>query len=552
MVIVLHNAKIATPGPSPLRTNMAARMGNLGRLPLVVILGSTGTGKSKLAIEIGKKVGGEILSADSMQVYKGLDIITNKVTAEELSECPHHLIDFVSPLKDFSVTEFRNLALPLIEDITKRGKIPIIVGGTNYYIESVLWNTLVDEDIGKGSDNSSSEEESSGPAKAMKKRKQIQNDEASNLIHIAKDGFGRKEENAALVKEGDVLKRLHERNDKKYEDIQSSSKDGVSIEMRSEIFSDTGNMFSYSEEKFSNDHEVTTLKDDTNSKKSLYEKLKDVDPAMAARLHPSDSRKIARSLQVYEQHGRQHSQILQEQREQPGGSNYGGPLRFQNMCVFWLQCQREVLNERVDKRVDKMLERGLIDELLDFHGEYQNVLVKKDQKIRYTEGIFQSIGFKEFHEFLVRYKGRKFDESSLSKENKELLWEGIYNMKLVTRRYAKKQVAWVRNRFLARPPHSAPDVYGLDATDLENWEDSVLKNALDILEKVLKGERPVLSPLPRIVIQDDRHARHVCDICDNRLILGEQNWRKHLVSKSHKWHIKREQRKGLQYTEPIA
>ena len=72
-MIVLHNAKIATPGPSPLRTNMAARMGNLGRLPLVVILGSTGTGKSKLAIEIGKKVGGEILSADSMQVYKGLN-----------------------------------------------------------------------------------------------------------------------------------------------------------------------------------------------------------------------------------------------------------------------------------------------------------------------------------------------------------------------------------------------------------------------------------------------------------------------------------------------
>ena len=68
-----------------MRTNMAARMGNLGRLPLVVILGPTGTGKSKLAIEIGKKIGGEILSADSMQVYKGLDIITNKVTAEELS-----------------------------------------------------------------------------------------------------------------------------------------------------------------------------------------------------------------------------------------------------------------------------------------------------------------------------------------------------------------------------------------------------------------------------------------------------------------------------------
>ncbi|KAF4073905.1 hypothetical protein AMELA_G00248530 [Ameiurus melas] len=83
--------------------------------PLVVILGATGTGKSKLAIEIGKRLQGEIISADSMQVYKGLDIITNKVTAEEQAQCPHHMISFVDPLvNSYTVVDFRNKALSLI------------------------------------------------------------------------------------------------------------------------------------------------------------------------------------------------------------------------------------------------------------------------------------------------------------------------------------------------------------------------------------------------------------------------------------------------------
>ncbi|KAM3595985.1 uncharacterized protein V6R79_006511 [Siganus canaliculatus] len=82
---------------------------------LVVILGATGTGKSKLAIEIGKRLHGEIISADSMQVYQGLDIITNKVTAEECTQCRHHMISFVDPLvSSYTVVDFRNKALALI------------------------------------------------------------------------------------------------------------------------------------------------------------------------------------------------------------------------------------------------------------------------------------------------------------------------------------------------------------------------------------------------------------------------------------------------------
>ncbi|KAK4301246.1 hypothetical protein Pmani_026599 [Petrolisthes manimaculis] len=114
------------------------------RVPVVVVLGATGTGKSKLALEIATRFKGEIISADSMQVYKGLDIITNKVTPEEQAQVPHHLLDFVDPLSRYSVIDFRDAALPIVQRLLDQGTLPVIVGGTNYYIESLLWEVLID------------------------------------------------------------------------------------------------------------------------------------------------------------------------------------------------------------------------------------------------------------------------------------------------------------------------------------------------------------------------------------------------------------------------
>ncbi|XP_046994094.1 tRNA dimethylallyltransferase-like [Schistocerca americana] len=113
------------------------------RVPVVVVMGATGAGKSKLAIDIAKKFGGEVISADSMQVYRGLDIITNKVTVEEAQGVPHHLLDFLEPTQRFSVVDFRDAALPIIDDLVSRQKLPVVVGGTHYYIESLLWKVLV-------------------------------------------------------------------------------------------------------------------------------------------------------------------------------------------------------------------------------------------------------------------------------------------------------------------------------------------------------------------------------------------------------------------------
>ena len=116
------------------------------RVPIVVILGATGAGKSKLALKLAARFGGEIINADAMQMYKGLDIVTNKVTAEEQARVPHHAINILEPAASNTVVDFRNRALPIVERLLREGRIPFICGGTNYYIESLLWKLLVDQD----------------------------------------------------------------------------------------------------------------------------------------------------------------------------------------------------------------------------------------------------------------------------------------------------------------------------------------------------------------------------------------------------------------------
>lgn len=107
---------------------------------IIIICGPTASGKTALAISLAKKLNGEIISADSMNVYKGLDVGTAKPTISEQQEITHHLIDVVSPFDTFSVGDYRELALPIVENLLKKGKIPIIVGGTGFYINSILYN----------------------------------------------------------------------------------------------------------------------------------------------------------------------------------------------------------------------------------------------------------------------------------------------------------------------------------------------------------------------------------------------------------------------------
>lgn len=405
-----------------------------------MILGATGTGKSTLALQLGQRLGGEIVSADSMQVYEGLDIITNKVSAQEQKMCQHHMISFVDPLvTSYTVVDFRNKATALIEDIFARDKIPIVVGGTNYYIESLLWKVLI-----------TTKPQEMGTGKVVDRK------------------------------------------------VELEKEDG---------------------------HE-------------LHKRLSQVDPEMAAKLHPHDKRKVARSLQVFEETGISHSEFLHRQHAEEGGGPLGGPLRFPNPCILWLHADQAVLDERLDKRVDDMLAAGLLEELRGFHRRYNLKNISENSQ-DYQHGIFQSIGFKEFHEYLTT-EGKCTPETS-----NQLLKKGIEALKQVTKRYARKQNRWVKNRFLSRPGPSVPPVYGLEVSDVSKWEESVLEPALNIVQSFIQGHKPTAMPVKMAYNEsENKRSYHMCDLCD-RIIIGDREWAAHLKSKSHLHQLKKRRRLDL-------
>ncbi|HRY90807.1 MAG TPA: tRNA (adenosine(37)-N6)-dimethylallyltransferase MiaA [Candidatus Gracilibacteria bacterium] len=112
----------------------------LGRPPLIVVLGPTASGKTALSIKIAKAFDGEVVSADSRQIYKHMDIGTEKVTEAEKEGIPHYLIDVVSPNEDFSLAEYKRAALKVIGEILRRRKVPILCGGTGLYINAIVDN----------------------------------------------------------------------------------------------------------------------------------------------------------------------------------------------------------------------------------------------------------------------------------------------------------------------------------------------------------------------------------------------------------------------------
>lgn len=123
--------------------------------PLIILTGPTAVGKTKLSIALAKAVNGEIISADSMQVYKRMNIGTAKILPEEMQGIPHHLIDILEPSEDFNVVLFAKLAKQAMEQCWRQGKIPILVGGTGFYIQAVLY----DIDFTENDDDKSYREE---------------------------------------------------------------------------------------------------------------------------------------------------------------------------------------------------------------------------------------------------------------------------------------------------------------------------------------------------------------------------------------------------------
>jgi len=276
---------------------------------LFVLIGPTAVGKTKLSIELARRFNGEIISGDSMQIYKRMDIGTAKITKEEMEGIPHHLIDIKDPDEPFSVAEFQGLVRGKIAEISSRKKLPMIVGGTGLYIQSVLYD---------------------------------------------------------------------------YQFTEAASDHEFRLKLE-QIAEERGNL-------------------------ELHERLKEVDPDSAERIHPNNLRRVIRALEVYHCTGKTMTAYQQEQQ----------PELLYDTCLVGLTMERELLYNRINKRVDLMMEQGLVEEVKDLY----------DRGIRDCQSI-QAIGYKELYEY---FDGRM------------TLQEAVQNLKQNSRRYAKRQLTWFRNK----------------------------------------------------------------------------------------------------------
>ena len=110
--------------------------------PLIILTGPTAVGKTKLSLSLAKDVKGSVISADSMQVYRGMDIGSAKIKPEQMQGIPHYLIDTIDPREEFHVARFQEMAKEAMEEIYEMGRIPILTGGTGFYIQEVLYDIV--------------------------------------------------------------------------------------------------------------------------------------------------------------------------------------------------------------------------------------------------------------------------------------------------------------------------------------------------------------------------------------------------------------------------
>lgn len=216
-----------------------------------------------------------------------------------------------------------------------------------------------------------------------------------------------------------------------------------------------------------------------------------------------------------------------------GGNSQGGGLRYKDTIIFWLQWDQQTLDERIDKRVDLMIKDGLINELLDFHNEYQSHLTSTPD---YTTGIYQMIGLKEFHEYLIMNA-----EQRASPEGKTAFESGVEVLKRVTRRYARKQIRWIRNRFLGRSDREVPPLYALKADRIEQWDENITEPAIKIVKSFISETPCEINPEAKVAIQSFANSQdetYHCEVC-KRIFIGTFQWQIHMKSRKHKMNLLR-------------
>ena len=152
--------------------------------PLIILTGPTAVGKTALSIRLAKETGAEIISADSMQVYRGMDIGSAKITKEEMAGVPHYLVDVLEPEEDFNVVRFQNMAKDAAAEIWSKGKIPLVVGGTGFYIQALLYDIDFTENDGDESYRRELEKKASDEQGALELYETLRNTDPKSAQEI--------------------------------------------------------------------------------------------------------------------------------------------------------------------------------------------------------------------------------------------------------------------------------------------------------------------------------------------------------------------------------
>ena len=276
---------------------------------VICIVGPTAAGKTALSVRLARKYGAEIVSCDSMQLYRGMDIGTAKPTADETGGVPHHMIDCLDPREPYSVSRYVEDADACVQDILRRGRRVIVVGGTGLYVDSLI----------------------------------------AGRQFAPYPETGRREE----------LTKIAETQ-------------GIEV---------------------------------------LMDRLRQVDPAAAARIHPSNRKRVIRALEIYLETGKTMTEHDAETKEQPD--------KYDPCWIGLDYVNRETLYRRIDIRVEKMIEQGLVDEV-------RRLL---DSGVPAAATAMQAIGYKELTAYL-RGEGT--------------LPDAVAAIQQASRRYAKRQRTWFR------------------------------------------------------------------------------------------------------------
>lgn len=241
---------------------------------VLVICGATATGKSALAVDCAKALNSEVISADSQLVYRGLNVGTAKPTVAEMLGVPHHMIDIVGANENFSVSDFEERAIPIIDGLLAQGKVPVVCGGTGFYINSILY----------------------------------------------KLGYGNAKANAAIRAKYEAV-------------LQERGKD------------------------------------------YLHSLLNGIDPETAEKLHPNDTKRVIRALEIFETSGKKKSEQHDELKP-----------RYDYLAVA-IDYPRDELYKRIDCRVDIMFNAGLIEEVKNLLANGIDENCQSMQAIGYKEVI---------------------------------------------------------------------------------------------------------------------------------------------------------------------